>query len=706
MISLKSPKTAVVGAWLLFLCSILYAYRVWIFSPFSILTHGDWIYFDSFSLQNYRRFFVSTWLSDFSPGRFVLDLGQGPLYALTGHLQACCKVGYALSERLIYLWPGLFLSIFLSYRFFRSIMSNPCGVVGLTVFYSLNTYFLVLQAGHITLFTAYSIFPLAYLGFFSIYRWKGVVAATLALVLIQLYEPRIFFIALGLMSGLSFITIIERVWLDRKITWILVKPLIPLLLSVLFGSFWILPVILSESTGSNELFSRGLFGEGYITLLNSLTAYHPFWSEEGLKAFIANPIPLSSFTFPFTVLLFFLGVKKKTPRDLYFVLTLLVGYLLVKQSGVPFSGSYLWLYQNVPLFNAYRESTKFIYLIVIAGTYLIARVVQESENWGKQQRFALYTVVLALVLSSYFNFMPRFLNTPRTLFAQREQPADYQNLNAFLQNEMLEENNQFKTLWIPRDSRWGTMGNGSPKLSLERLIQGEWSSLSTIRAENNPRFVQQFLALPNIRRVLDVWGVRYVVVPLQDSANDDDFYVYYGDQDSFIRSVESKRFLAPVELDLEDVRLFQNVSAYPLVFSYPNSSLMTSEMAYTPVRYQRESSTEYNLEFTHSPSGEKSYVYFQETYHPGWKIVNKSSLTYLDKFLFPLIFTHDEVIHSQQSDSNMSFFDIPEQWEEGTLYFLPQTYLYWGLFITSLTISATVLVLVMMIKPKRAAHVQ
>jgi len=79
-------------------------------------------------------------------------------------------------------------------------------------------------------------------------------------------------------------------------------------------------------------------------------------------------------------------VGRKNKDVVFFGVVALIGILLSKQVDDPFPGLYPWLFKNVPGFNAFREASKFYFLIALGYSVLIGSFVDWLWKWAQQKK--------------------------------------------------------------------------------------------------------------------------------------------------------------------------------------------------------------------------------------------------------------------------------------------------------------------------------
>ncbi len=200
---------------LIFIGVFLSIYHFWFFS-LAPITHSDWGYYFNETLTSIRSKCFSLWFPNLSFGHTLLDVGQAPTYALAGLLGFIPQLNYAIIERLVWFWPIVVFTPLSSFLLLKSILKNRVAVLIGVCVYSFNTYFLILQTGHITLMGASAFAPLAIFFFkktLEQQKWRDIVLTGCVCFLVSVYEPRIFYIIAWL---LLFYTIYFIFVIDKK----------------------------------------------------------------------------------------------------------------------------------------------------------------------------------------------------------------------------------------------------------------------------------------------------------------------------------------------------------------------------------------------------------------------------------------------------------------------------------------------------------
>ncbi len=592
-----------------FFLILVFLYRVWIFSD-GILTFGDWYYFFPESLISSRMSYFNIWVSDFNLGRVVISMGQAPMWGAYGFIYNLFNLPYEFSLKIFHLFPIIFITPISIFILLNSLFKNNSSKFLGVIIYSFNTYFLTLQTGHLTLLVVFSLLPLIIYLFIESLDKKRVLYSFICGMLLSIggyYEPRIVYIILFILFVYYIFTLFIIKKTLKNIFEYSYLALIPILIYLAFNLYWIIPLFNTGNVLSNEIFSRELFGNEFLKLRNALTLYHPFWSSNGPEIFSINNPPIYYWLVPlFAILGLLKNINNK--KIIFFGILSIFGILLTKQSSAPFAGLYLWLFENFPGFNAFREASKFFSLIAISYAVLIPSFFDKAKFKNKYIFLILFS---ALSLIFIYNLKPLVIGSMGTMFVERTIPNDYQ----ILRNKINSDNEYFRTLWIPNYSRWGTLSNEHPKIGLIELINSDWRSyLKNINIKEHAtegEVMNDFLKGPDIRNLMSNYSVRYVVIPLEDTENEDNFFEYYGvGRDSYINSVRNLEFLNEVDLGMKNVLLFENKEY--------RKHFWTNDIPQTEIHIINASPTKYEVMIKNI---DKSFVLnFSDLYHPNWQV--------------------------------------------------------------------------------------
>lgn len=671
-------------------------YWLW-FLKLSDNTYGDWMYF---ATETQRLFFSlpNIWLT-YNFGTIDIGLSSHFSVFIVGILSKINN--FALTERLVYFWPSVILATIGSYILGRKKFSSKAAFIG-SLIYTLNTYSLTLRTGHLTLAVAFAFAPLIIYFFIRTLEekkiWLALITGLLATIT-SAYEFRAFYIIAFVLFAyyVYYSFLIDKISLKNLLK-NSIYALIPMLIVFLLNLYWILGLLNVGNLLSNELFSRGLFGDQFLNIKRAITLFHPFWNGSEPVAFQVNKIP---FYFWFIPVIAFSGLilNHKNKNVIFFGIIALIGILLTKQSGQPFPQLYRWLYNNFPGFNAFREASKFFFLIALGYSVLFAAFV--DWIWKHKNKYKIGTKGASLITISIaalilWNTKPVITGEIGSLYVPRTIPNDYIAFKDFL----LSQEDFSRTLWIPIDSRWSIYTNEHPKVPATTETPVVFKILRTPYSDLT-KFNQDMTI---VKSYLDQGSIKYVIVPIEDDANDDNFFVYYEDRDFYISQLDKVPFLKKLDLGTKELTVYENSSYLPHIYLTSNQTKIEDLTSYRLVEHSYISPTQYEIRIENITT--PSYLNFAETYHPDWSL-RPGNFTWYDALTHSNYFI-DEQIHTKTETGFNSFLIDPEKIcnefdceynEDGsyninlTLYFKSQSYVYLGGIISLATLFVVLSVL-------------
>jgi hypothetical protein len=579
----RSDRRAII--WLVII-SVITHFK-WLLSM-GIFTSGDWWYIGAQRYRDFRQF-SPIWVSDGFGGTsavppfYFIRFLEGMVAAMGGN--------FALNEKLFFFIPLTFCSTLGAYLFLRNYFRVWPAFVG-AIIYAFNTALLFNYAGALTIGVGYAMAPLV---LFLLQRYleqprntRWLFATGLALSIMAAYEQRMALIAIMLGGGLfvfnTFVVANSKAYFLPR--------LVPLAklggLIIALHAFWLLPYAINARSGVtfSDLLNRGLF-VSFSDIQNGLTLFHPFWTGQRPATFIVQDIPLYAWILPLAAFGgFFVPVRNKVLTKhkaiCYWAGVGLLGIFLVKQVNEPFADSYPWLFGHVPGFGAFREGSKFYLLVALSYAVLVPFTLTSIKQWCTEniknfggwpvKRMAI-VATSALVLGLFaINIRPLLTGELRTTYIPRKMPQDYQVLETFVSQQP----EHFRILWVPVNSRWGIQSNTHPALLATQVNSGVWLSqlgvsgdpqrdmLSTLRDKAMNLFSQS--STPDM---LARANVKYVVVPTRDTANEDDFFRYYGDdRQYYIDILDKTPYLKKLDIGTKDLAVYENPNYQPYISSF------------------------------------------------------------------------------------------------------------------------------------------
>jgi len=675
---------------ILTIISIL-VHHVWFFN-LAPITSGDWTVDHLEKIQEYFSL-PNIWFSDSGLGGLNFGISFWPFVFSTGTLVKF-NLNIFLVERLVFLWPiALFIPIsmyFLSYYILRS---KVAAFISALVF-EFNTYLIILKGGHLLLLMAITLTPIFLLFFIKTLKEKKLLYALITSFfgfIISFYEFRIFYLVIWLAifyTGYHLI-VIERIKTFPQLIKLGFYSIIPILLVLFLNLYFILGIYGARVLTSNSVFNQPLFGAWYIKLTNMMSIRHFGWTGGRIPPWHIETIQLQFFLVPIFAFFGFL-VKKNNKYIPFFAFLGFLGIFLSKQNTLPFPDIYLWLFERVPGFNAFRESGKFLMYVSLSYAILIGAFINWLWQKGKDKKplmvIASFITILTAILFLW-NAKPMITGEFGYLFVQRRIPNDYLIVKDFLSKEM----EYFKTLWIPLASRWSFRLNNLPLMSYNSLINEGWLSFKDPINSKTKNFTNQ---------LFDLTSIKYVFIPLEDKSNDDNFFEL-GKRKNIITQINKLDYLKRINIGTKEIVVYENEDFRPHVYLTDKKETAYKNIPYIKTNFKYINPTQYKINL--SNINNPVYINFSESYHPSWKI-RVGEFNWFEAIVDKNYFLPDKY-HSKNDALLNSFLIDPQNIclqndciknADGsfdiklTLHFKPQSYVYLGGIISLLTLASLV----------------
>lgn len=654
------------------------------FDFYNILTYSDWYYWPNEAARQLSSSYGS-WVNFWNFGYINIQL-QFNVFNFLWALLTNIGLSNDQAVKITFLFPIAILGFLSPYFLSKKLFKDDLISFTTAIFYGTTTHFLIRQTSHLTVALIYSIAPLIFLLFiYSLEKNKlsNWILFSLVYSIAVGYETRIMYIV-------TFILFIYFLFFyTRRLNNFYKNIILVILIIILLNLFWILPIFLGRGfSDASVAFNRGLFGNNLFSLTKSFTIFEASWTGAYPNMFfIPQTIKWYFWTFPIIAFFACIALTRDYKKEvLFFSFIALIGILITKQSAPPLPSFYQWMYSNFPGFNMFREASKF-YLITSIG-YL--GLIGYSLVKLKKMKTIFYFVVFVLIFFSIINAKPLLTGEIGTMFVPREIPQDY----LVLKDYVLEQHDYFRTLWVPTSSRWSIYTNNRPKAGTVELIQTDWKNYMNSESKiYNLPFNKQitYIFKQNFsNNLLDVSAIKYVIIPIQDIYNDNDFFIYYGKRDYFINEIEKIDYLNKIDIGAKNLILFENKDylshIYISTFNQTLENLNKNEII--NINYEFVNPTEYRIK---SNLDKPFYLYFSEGYHPDWKLI-QNFMWYKDLNKGDYIFdkTHFKaygflngwhIDPSELTKNEKGYYEL-------TLYFRPQSYFFTGLIISGFTFIA------------------
>ena len=622
-----------------------------------IITHGDWAYFSSQTLLM-RTHQFGTWLTDINMGRAVFDLVQSPFWASFGYLYKFFGFDFTISNHILVLYPIIFLAPIFVFIFLRILFKNNMAILLAGCVYLFNSYFLTLQTGHLTLALAYTFVPLL-LYFLIIYVESKSSSIFFSLLittlLVSILEFRFGVICIGL-AIVYFL--MNKKYYDLFFY---------ILITILLQSYWLFPAFFSKFLYSNNILSRDLFGTNFFGTISSLFLHHPFWSYGKAVAFVVNSpsVVYLVVAIPFIVML--MNFKNVNINLKFFIIIGFIGIFLSKQNNPPFGYVYEFLYQRFPLFSMYREATKFYLLTSLAFSVSAGYFYEKIKNLNTR-----YLFVFAFIIYQTVVFIPFINGKVGSTFGNFEIPYEYVEYNKFIQ----EEQDFYRVLWLPKVPRWVSFSENQQNIGVADLAFSTWLSMYKF-GEPVHMDLSRFIFRKSDQELANM-EIRYILVPKEDKFNDDNFFSDYGFQKELYIKNLTKRFGEPI--------IFGELYIY--VMPWDNLQKIYSDTF--DVKLTSQNLNKYCFDFLKNDD-KHSKIVFSESFHPDWILYPASEFSWWKApFLKPIADRNHYMEYGYANAWNIPSSELERAADKNgevklVLYFLPQTYFYYGLIVSLTT---------------------
>ncbi len=284
----------------------------------------------------------------------------------------------------------------------------------------------------------------------------------------------------------------------------------------LLHSFWILPSVFSlQDTFESGKGDVSVDFLSFAELENSISLLHPNWPENIFgKVYFMRPEFLILPLLAFSSLLFNKNPKSeyRNPKQIqnsntkiknnltmeqfnnrtiiFFAFLGLFGAFLAKGTNEPFGSFYLWLYNFIPGFSLFRDPTKWYVLVAIAYAYLIPFTIQKRG------------VLLSGLFVLFWGYLlfPIFQHAQTGVFP-RVVPDEYIELK----DELIQDAQFSRVLWIPTVSRYSYSSATHPAVSFEEFFKASSASA-----------VIKSLKRDSLTDILETNSIGYIVIPVDE----------------------------------------------------------------------------------------------------------------------------------------------------------------------------------------------
>lgn len=508
---------------------VLFFFRAWYFQA-GYLTFGDW-----------RPELPMSAVQNFPVAKLWIERDQlgvptpifYPFYTLYSWL-AHFQIGFPIAERIQAFWffpPVLISGTWL----FTYALTKDRLAASLASFVSFMTPTMLLPAfgGHTNATNAMAFAPWSLLGAYQMVRqrnllWLSIVG--ISFFAESLYDVRWAPLTLVFMVVFALAASSNSIW--RKLRDIGLCVVAALIGAIAENLYWLLPHIVGSATAlappNGNLDPAWVVRLSVMTFGDALATWNPFFVND----FIHQPIisahaPAYALLYPLIVVASAaLGMRRSAPMAFAALATYFLGAFFLKGANDPFPGVYPWFFNHFPIFNAYRDPSKFAFVVVFSASTCIALGISAVHRARYRYVYAISVMLFAALLCIHA------FDRIGGVVVARAMPARYAALNGFL-----EADTSFgRVLALPEDSRWLEHTTLHPVINGEEIGNGEFMRWQESR--DNPAHALSYIYSPLFPRLLQYSAVRYIV--FDDTVYDDATVNGLGDSSARVRDILNK----------------------------------------------------------------------------------------------------------------------------------------------------------------------
>jgi hypothetical protein len=539
------------------------------FNNLGIITYGDWLFIYPGALKEFVTI-PYLWSTSGIGGVNLTSSGYPTILAF-GLLEKI-HLNYNISERLIYLIPLCIIGPASSFLLVKKFTKSAVAALVGTLVYCYNIYFLILNQSDFTILCAACIAPLAlwcYITTIELRKFYLSIITGIILFTASIYEFRMFYImcAIALLYAIYYFIFINKEYSYKSIFKYVALALIPFFMVAALNIYWLYPFYHTGLIATNDLFNRGLFGNNYLDIIHAITMTLPWWTGGFPSVFIVQK--LQSYFWIIPIAAFFgLFLKRKDPNIIFFGIVGLLGIFLSKQVDNPFPNLYQYLYSNLIGFNAFREASKFFMVTAIGYSVLIGALIAwllEHFTVDTGKVIAKYAIIIIVSGCMLYNTLPLVNGSFAASFQPKQIPNDYTILTNYIENQP----EFFRTYWVPITSRFSYYDNLHPMVSAYDMTGGQWQSMYQYNDINSDIYysIVRLMQEPIAESLLDAASIKYVIVPLNDSKEEESLFANgdksFGNRQDFISNLNNLTFLKKINIGTKNLVIYENMGYKP-----------------------------------------------------------------------------------------------------------------------------------------------
>lgn len=470
----------------------------------------------------------------------VFTLWSWPMTFLSGFL-AKLGITFAVQERIIFIFPAI---LFGTYGIFKILsgykLSKPAMFVS-SVLYLVNTYMILLiDGGQLSVALTYAFFPFV---FYLIAKaiggdFKRKLLAGISTSIFGYLDIRFVYVMLLLVLGYVFY---EFLWLNDKKKWLFSSIASGVIIFLVFGLlhfYWIFPIL--KHPLSTQMFSSltELSGLNFTRLRHGLLLYSPHWHKN-----VFGKVSLPSFEFILIPIVVFLApfVSRKFKSTLFWVLVAIISVFLAKGGNTPLPHIYPWLYDNVPGFSLFRDSTKFFFLIGLSYSVLTAFTV---DFLVKKLDFKL---IIPVLFTTYYILLvsPVWKGQLTGMFAKPISEEEFGEVSKVIATD----SSFSRVFWINSKAPLGYSSPLHPGVEASRFQSLRPFSVGIVGTYERLNFLRE---AEYMGELFDIFGIKYIIFPYPDIRREElkqdniDYYHAFNNQLMSLPWIEERIYGFPI----------------------------------------------------------------------------------------------------------------------------------------------------------------
>lgn len=448
-------------------------------------------------LGEYSAFFLWSW----------------PLSFISGVLSNI-GITFSVLEKIFILIPILFLGGIGIWKLCKNLnLSNPSKVV-CSFFYLTNTYILLLiDGGQLSIGLAYAFFPISFLAVERALKLglKNKIIAGLGIALLGFFDIRFIYVLVILCLihiFYQFLFLGKKGIRDWIFSWLKTGTVVGIIF-VFLHFYWLLPLFKAPIPETTYTFFTQ-FGSSNTNLGHALLLISPHWYKNVFGVILSLKwefilLPIAVFLAPV--------LRPKNKALGFWLVTALLSTFLAKGNAEPLPNVYPWLFEHIPYFSIFRDSTKFFVLVALSYTVLIGfsldEIIKRIKSVKIKKIFLIFTIFYLLFL-----IRPVWLGWMSGTFSNPPLTKEYFKLTQVLENDTAFN----RVFWIPHFTPLGYSSPIHPRVEAARLVQKRPFAIGTQGSYETFNFLRE---APYMGEIFDVAGIGYIVYPYLDAGRDD-----------------------------------------------------------------------------------------------------------------------------------------------------------------------------------------